>query len=137
MRRTLAEILKPLQSCEALVLACTHYPAIAPLIREILPDCHLLDPAEATARYIARRWQIPNEKVGETLFVTTGNAKEMKVAAQLAFGNKIEKVIEVGATDRSWPARLANRRVKSRHRELDRQPSSQDPKDRHRESVER
>ncbi len=49
----LAEL--PLHELDALVLGCTHYPFLAPLIRMRADErTHLVDPAGATARSVAR-----------------------------------------------------------------------------------
>ena len=42
-------------AADVLVLACTHYPLIAPLLRRIVPDSmQIVDSAESTARVVAR-----------------------------------------------------------------------------------
>ena len=45
-KATVNEIFTPLATCEAIVLACTHYPAATELIRTVIPDIELLDPAK-------------------------------------------------------------------------------------------
>ncbi|HEY8269331.1 MAG TPA: hypothetical protein VIG33_00460 [Pseudobdellovibrionaceae bacterium] len=52
MKRALQQILTPLKGYEALVLACTHYPAVSAQIQKFLPSTQLLDPAEATAAFV-------------------------------------------------------------------------------------
>lgn len=95
MLTTLAHILKPFKTYDALVLACTHYPAVAPQIQALLPDCALLDPAHATAEYVQKKWRLPQSTVrGKTQFMTSGDADQMKRAALLAFHVKIDIVIE-------------------------------------------
>jgi len=56
-REILSTALGPMlaQGADALVLGCTHYPLVIPLIREIAgPDIRILDPAPAVARQVAR-----------------------------------------------------------------------------------
>ena len=55
LQRHLDELLAPLTSCDALLLACTHYPALTPLIAARLPGVKLLDPARELARQIHER----------------------------------------------------------------------------------
>lgn len=53
LRRAAEAYLLPLQQAgvQAVVLGCTHYPVIAPLLQELLgPQVTLIDPAAATAR---------------------------------------------------------------------------------------
>jgi glutamate racemase len=95
MRETLKQILKPLKSCEALVLACTHYPAVAPQIQKLLPACQLLDPAQATAHFVHRHWKFVTANSRRQIFMTSGKGRPMIRAAKLAFGTRISKVIEV------------------------------------------
>lgn len=98
LHAALTTILKPLRTCDALLLACTHYAAIAAQIRRHLPNCHLLDPAEATAGYVAANWENCWEKdvrpprKPERIFLTSGRAVEMRTAAALAFGNRLPKI---------------------------------------------
>ena len=96
MQDTLKNILQPLKSCNALVLACTHYPAVSDQIQNILPECHLLDPAAATADYVKKSWRLRRKnKTAKVrrLFMTSGNADEMKKSAFLAFSVKIPKIL--------------------------------------------
>lgn len=51
IRRVLAPLLEA--GCDPIVLGCTHYPFLLPLLRECAPDVTFLDPAEAVARRIA------------------------------------------------------------------------------------
>lgn len=88
-----AKILKPIKNCSHLLLACTHYPAISEVIKTIVsPKTVLIDPAEELIKKIAV-WDLPQN--GEDVFLTTGNAEEMKTAAFNAFGTKIEKVEKI------------------------------------------
>ena len=52
----LARILAPLRRVDALVLACTHYPAASRWFAAALPDTLLIDPAEHLAAAIAERY---------------------------------------------------------------------------------
>ena len=97
MERALKKILAPLKNCEALVLACTHYPAVAPQIQSLLPRCRLLDPARATARFVRDNWKFkPRDRVNpKQLCMTSGQSAQMIRAARLAFGTRISRVLEV------------------------------------------
>jgi glutamate racemase len=56
-RALLQRVLAPMlaQNADTLVLGCTHYPFVAPLIRELVdPGVTLIDPAPAVARQAAR-----------------------------------------------------------------------------------
>ena len=57
-RETVARALSPLldAGCDTVVLACTHYPSLLPLMREIAPGAAFVDPAEAVARRAAVLW---------------------------------------------------------------------------------
>lgn len=94
MVKTLQQILTPLKNCDALVLACTHYPAISGQIQKILPRTKLLDPAEATADFVKKTWQWKKKKGarGAVVFVTSGSVSQMKKSAHLAFQVKITQV---------------------------------------------
>lgn len=87
------KILKPIKNCSHILLACTHYPAISDVIKTIVsPKTVLIDPAEELIKKIAA-WDLP--KNGEDIFLTSGDAEQMKISAFNAFGTKIEKVEKV------------------------------------------
>lgn len=52
---TIRRVLKPLleAKCDPIVLGCTHYPFLLPLLRECAPGITFLDPAEAVAKRTA------------------------------------------------------------------------------------
>jgi glutamate racemase len=56
-RRILEEALQPMleQSIDTVVLGCTHYPLVIPLIQQIVgPEVRVIDPAPAVARQVQR-----------------------------------------------------------------------------------
>lgn len=57
-RATAARVLAPLLAarCDPIVLGCTHYPLLLPLLRAVAPGARFLDPAEAVARRAAAVW---------------------------------------------------------------------------------
>jgi len=81
----LNRILRPLKGVEALLLACTHYPAIATEIQKILPEVHLLDPARAAAEDVFSSLNIEGS-VGSSSFFTSGDPAQMESAGKKAFG---------------------------------------------------
>lgn len=58
VRAELARIFAPLRRVETLVLACTHYTALLPPIRALLPAVRIVDPAAATLAFVARHWHL-------------------------------------------------------------------------------
>jgi glutamate racemase len=84
----LARIVAPLQPVEALVLACTHYPAAGPWFAAALPHTLLIDPAERMATAIAKRY--PPTRTASCLagrvFLTTGEPEAMRLGAARAWG---------------------------------------------------
>ena len=57
-RATVERVLAPLLAarCDPVVLGCTHYPFLLPLLREAAPGVRFLDPSEAVARRAAALW---------------------------------------------------------------------------------
>jgi glutamate racemase len=86
--RDLVRIVKPLQRVELLVLACTHYPAIAEQIQAQLPGVELFDPAQAVGRSVARALlRTPRgPRDGTVELLCTGDARAMRTAATRAWG---------------------------------------------------
>lgn len=89
-RADLARIVAPLRRVDALVLACTHYPAATPWFAAALPDALLIDPAERMATAIADRHPGTRfaARPANRVFLTTGDPEGMQVAAR-AWGTKL------------------------------------------------
>jgi len=85
-RRILEEALIPMLSkgIDTVVLGCTHYPFLIPLIEELVgPDVRVIDPAPAIARQVGRlldKLDMFNHQKdeGESLFLTTGKVGDLK-----------------------------------------------------------
>ncbi len=85
-----ARILAPLGNCSHILLACTHYPAIEPVLRQLVsPKTIFLDPAAELVKRVAH-WKLSPGGIAE--FLTTGDAAQMKTSAQLAFRVDVGKV---------------------------------------------
>lgn len=89
-REDLRRIVAPIRGAEALVLACTHYPAAIAAFAAALPGTLLIDPAIEAAAAIAGR--APAGAPGPRAFITTGDAAPMRWAARLAWGYRIGHV---------------------------------------------
>ncbi|HEX5364736.1 MAG TPA: glutamate racemase [Gallionella sp.] len=95
-RALLERYTAPLLACGAdtLILGCTHYPFLAPLIREIAGDSiALIDTGEAVARHLQRR--IQTELTGRTQadasvqFFTSGDAAQASDIMSLLWGETV------------------------------------------------
>lgn len=86
--KAIAEILKPIASCDSILLACTHYPVLSDAIKKYT-NATLIDPAEEL--YQSIRFRLDKKRTGPSVFLTTGDDKLMSKAAQLAFGVQINK----------------------------------------------
>ena len=90
LRDEAKRILSPLKNCSHILLACTHYPAITPLLAELVsPETKLVDPAASLLK-IVKSWRLPVS--GADTFLTSGDGAAMKKAAKAAFGVNIGKV---------------------------------------------
>ena len=84
------KILSPLKNCSHILLACTHYPAIQGQLKQFVsPSTIFVDPAAAVVNKVG---DFANSTKGVDRFFTTGDAKQMKRSAKLAFDVDIEKV---------------------------------------------
>lgn len=93
MRDWLAPMLKA--GADTIVLACTHYPFVLPLIRTVAgPGVNVLDPSPAVARQVARVLNEKNlkapEQVPEYQFFTTGNVSAMRASLKHLAGIEAE-----------------------------------------------
>lgn len=93
----LRELLKPMlgAGADTIVLACTHYPFVLPLIRNIVGDAvHIVDPAPAVARQLGRLLQerglrAPPGAVARHRFLTSGDAEAFAEARRRCLGSAL------------------------------------------------
>lgn len=91
-----ARIVAPLRNVDTLLLACTHYVAIQPLIQSMLPSVVLVDPVPELLSLTTRKWgrDAWGEGRSRDRFVTTGDPEQMRNAARAAFS------VSIGSIDR-------------------------------------
>ena len=85
-RCILEDALHPMleRGIDTVVLGCTHYPFVIPLIQEIVgPSVRVIDPALAVARQVgrlldARGLSHPEPEIGPIRFLTTGDPDHLK-----------------------------------------------------------
>lgn len=84
----LNRILTPLRRVEALVLACTHYPAASAWFASALPEALLIDPVTHAAAAVAARHEHAGRSpdLAERTYFTTGDPAAMRRAAARAWG---------------------------------------------------
>jgi len=93
LRESARQILSPLRNCSHILLACTHYPAITPLLAELVSTkTKFIDPAAALLPRI-ERWKLDGS-LGNDEFLTSGNTSRMRRAAKAAFGIEIVRPIQ-------------------------------------------
>jgi glutamate racemase len=107
-REILTQALTPMlaRGIDTVVLGCTHYPFVIPLIQEIAgPQVRVIDPAPAIARQVGR---LLNQKgllnsdstQGKTHYLTSGDLDRFKqILPALGFSGQIEKI--------TWGAELS------------------------------
>ncbi len=87
------QILYPLRNTDAVLLGCTHYPAIADEIRQyVSPRTELIDPATLMVGWLKENWLDGlsiGESKGENRWFTSGNLREFTDNAKAAFGVEI------------------------------------------------
>lgn len=91
----LARVLAPIREAgvEALVLACTHYPAIAGAFARQLPGVALLDPVDALIDAAAAAFPLGDAgpgAPGPLRVLTTGDPAATRASARLAWGLDLE-----------------------------------------------
>jgi glutamate racemase len=97
MHTTLRRILRPLRHADAILLACTHYPAIRNLIQAFVPGTDLLDPSVTTARELLAHGCSQRVNGSPDIFLTTGDPRQSARVARVTFGTKVECFIKVRA----------------------------------------
>ncbi|MCK6538421.1 MAG: glutamate racemase [Anaerolineales bacterium] len=105
-RRILEGALRPMleKNIDTVVLGCTHYPFVIPLIREIAGEkVRVIDPAPAVARQVKRLLEAGGMKSdpsarGDVRFFTSGDPEALKSMLPLLLGEsgEVERVKWVG-----------------------------------------
>ncbi len=123
------------RDADVLVLGCTHYPLIKPLLRRMAPEhVAIVDSAESTAREVARQLQIEalpssaqtssaqtgSERRGvpEVKFFATDSAEKFRMMGTRFLGLPVEDVVHVDLKEEArkpFCARLRRGRAPSPH----------------------
>jgi glutamate racemase len=78
------QILEPLRKCSHILLACTHYPAILPVLKRCVNESTVfIDPAKEMVDAIAKIGSIAAN--GDDVYLTSGSTTQMTFAAKAAF----------------------------------------------------
>jgi glutamate racemase len=92
-RRDLRRIVGPIRGADALILACTHYPAAAADFAAELPGTVLLDPAAQLATELVDRLAADaGPGRGGRSVLTTGDPELMRTSARAAWGIDLPEV---------------------------------------------
>ncbi|GHU05243.1 hypothetical protein FACS1894147_11210 [Spirochaetia bacterium] len=67
-------------------MACTHYPAVSPLIQNLYPGIELIDPGKALFDECMKRLEPDQAAQGVVKYYTTGDAELSEDSAEKAFG---------------------------------------------------
>ncbi len=96
VKEEVRKILNPLQSVDAVLLACTHYAALADLLRSEINCKEVIDPVLEIVEEL--RTLILDKPPGSQpdLYLTTGDISLMKNASKAAFNWPIASVQKVG-----------------------------------------
>ncbi len=97
-RRILEEALLPMleKNIDTVVLGCTHYPFVIPLIQRIVwGNVRVIDPAPAVARQVQRlveagRMRNSSSTQGSVKIFTSGNPRELKRMLPVLLGERCE-----------------------------------------------
>ncbi|MFT5583363.1 MAG: glutamate racemase [Cognaticolwellia sp.] len=89
VRAAVAKVIVGLSQVDAVVLACTHYPALAPHFHALLPGVPLVDPGVALARRLGQGMASGSTQVR---FYTSGDPAKMQAGALASFGVEIPSV---------------------------------------------
>lgn len=97
VEREINNLLRQSPNIDTVVLACTHYPLLYPLVRRFLPGhIHLLSQgelvADSLATYLLRHPEIEKlcTKGGDIRFFTTDNAADFEEKAKTFYGKPIK-----------------------------------------------
>ncbi|KEK17803.1 glutamate racemase [Bacillus manliponensis] len=107
---TVKETLEPLKETEidTLILGCTHYPILGPVIKHVMgDDVQLISSGDETAREVSTilyhsKMLNEGEEQSDHLFLTTGEVGVFKEIASKWFGQPIENVKYITLTEKTF-----------------------------------
>lgn len=82
------------ESCDTLVLACTHYPLVASLFTRIYPHLTLFDPAKAVAERVLHRFLPLEAGDGTTRFLISADSATFSARIAVLFPEASVEVVE-------------------------------------------
>ncbi len=93
------EYLRPLiaNGIDTLVLGCTHYPLLSPMLARMLPDVTLIDCGEAAAHEAAQQLDAPTDAAqqSQTYFYLTDNTPQFQLLARQFLGTTVNEPVRV------------------------------------------
>jgi glutamate racemase len=97
-RKILEKALSPMltKGIDTVVLGCTHYPFVIPVIESIVgPNVRVIDPAPAVARQVERVLTLKGLKTrdrsnGQVYYLTTGSLRVLARFVKNVFGEQVE-----------------------------------------------
>lgn len=94
------EVVDPINAAGAdqIVLACTHFPFLEPLIRRTT-SAELVDPAPGIARQTGRVLPVGSVMSGTTIYLTTGEAASMNERIRQLVGASAGEVRAISLTE--------------------------------------
>ena len=98
VRASVAPMLSAGREIDTLLLGCTHYPLLAPVIRRVMgSDVAVIDSASATASALAGLLEVhglnaPTGSVAQHTQMTTGDVKAFAAIAERLFGPQFARV---------------------------------------------
>lgn len=102
LRALVIRYVRPLlvANCDTIILGCTHYPFLKPLLAEILPpDVALVDTGAAVARHVHRlladKHLLSTEREVNPEYWSSGSVSQLRNVLQ-AFGMNVEVVLPLG-----------------------------------------
>lgn len=82
-------VVAPLAHLPAILLACTHYPALLPIFRRVLPRMRFLDPATQAVEELLTAGEPVVSSEARLTVLTTGDRDAMRATARQAFGLEV------------------------------------------------
>jgi glutamate racemase len=110
VRRSLEPLFERAPDIDTILLGCTHYPLLAPVIREVAGEqVGVIDSASATASALTGLMEIhglqaPAEQTGQHVQLTTGDVDSFTRIADVLFDSyfaQVEPIVVGGAVSAS------------------------------------
>lgn len=88
LENNIRNIIEPIQYVNRIILGCTHYPVLIPVMQKLYPEIDFIDPASELLKEI----KLSGSGKGTSAFFSSGSLNEMRIVSKKVWNLKINEI---------------------------------------------